>query len=250
LILSFAAVLAVAVPGVALQAAGDVPTYVAAAVADPARPAQDVARDAARKPAQMLAFTGVKPGDKVVDLMPGGGYFTRLFSAAVGPSGVVYAFVPAEMAPYAKPKPAPNGSPADPSRPNIISLVAPVNSFSPPQPVDIVWTSQNYHDLHDSFAKPADITLINAAVFRALKPGGVYVVLDHTALPGSGLSATETLHRIDPAVVRAEVEAAGFQFVGESDAVRNPDDPHTAKVFDPSIRGKTDQFVFKFRKPG
>jgi len=119
-----------------------------------------------------------------------------------------------------------------------------------PEPVDLVWTSQNYHDLHDSFAKPADLAQVNAAIFRALKPGGIYVVLDHAALPGSGLSATETLHRIDPATVRAEVEAAGFVYVGESDVLRNPNDPHTAKVFDPSIRGHTDQFVFKFRKPG
>jgi predicted methyltransferase len=234
----------------AAQAATDIPAHDAAAVADPMRPANDTARDAERKPAEMLAFSGVKPGDTVVDLIPGGGYFTRLFSSVVGPTGTVFAFTPEEFAHFGKTPPAPTGARPDPMRPNIVSVVAPVNSFSLPQPVDIVWTSQNYHDLHDSFAKPADLALINAAIFKALKPGGVYIVLDHAAAPGSGLSATETLHRIDPAVVRAEVEAAGFQFVGQTDVLRNPADPRTAKVFDPSIRGKTDQFVFKFRKPG
>ncbi len=245
-----AAVLALGGVGAVALAAPNIPANVAAAVADPARPAEDVARDAERKPAEMLAFAGVKPGDKVVDLIPGGGYFTRLFSAAVGAKGTVYAFDPAEFAQFSK-KPLPaNGAPWDPSRPNVTFLIGPVNSFSTPQPVDIVWTAQNYHDLHDDFAKPADLAQINKAVFKALKPGGVYIVLDHAALAGSGLSATNTLHRIDPATVKAEVEAAGFKYEGETRAVRNPADPLTAKVFDPSIKGKTDQFVFKFRKPG
>jgi predicted methyltransferase len=248
---TFAAIVVLAVAGlnVAAMAQSNIPATIAAAVADPARPASDTARDAERKPAEMLAFAGVKPGDKVVDLMPGKGYFTRLFSAAVGPSGAVYQFVPAEMASFSHDKTI-SGAHPDPARPNITYLSAPVNSFATPEPVDIVWTSQNYHDLHDSFAKPADLALINAAIFRALKPGGTYIVLDHAALPGSGLSATETLHRIDPATVRAEVEAAGFVYVGETTVLRNPNDPHTAKVFDPSIRGHTDQFVFKFKKPG
>ena len=250
LIFAAIAVLAVAGLNLAAQAQSDVPSYDAAAVADPGRPASETARDAERKPAEMLAFAGVKPGDKVVDLIPGGGYFTHLFSAAVGPTGVVYQFVPAEFAAFAKTAPPAVGSHPDPARPNVVYLSAPVNSLATPEPVDLVWTSQNYHDLHDSFAKPADLAQVNAAIFRALKPGGIYVVLDHAALPGSGLSATETLHRIDPATVRPEVEAAGFVYVGESDVLRNPNDPHTAKVFDPSIRGHTDQFVFKFRKPG
>ena len=226
------------------------PANVAAAVADTARPATDTVHDVDRKPAEMLAFAGLKPGDKVVDLIPGGGYFTRLFSTAVGPTGVVYAFLPAEFAGFHKGALPANGAHSDPIRPNIIFLTAPVNGLTIPEPVDVVWTSQNYHDLHDSFAKPADLAQVNKAIFAALKPGGHYIVLDHAALPGSGLSATETLHRIDPAAVRAEVEAAGFVFESESNVLRNPADPHTAKVFDPTIRGKTDQFLFKFRKPG
>ncbi len=249
-VVAAAAAFFLASSGAMALAASDIPAYDAAAVADASRPATDTARDADRKPAEMLAFTGVKPGDKVVDLIPGGGYFTRLFSAAVGPTGKVYAFVPAEFAKFSKtPLPA-NGAPGDPTRPNVTFLTAPANSFGTPEPVDVVWTAQNYHDLHDSFAKPADLAQVNAAIFKALKPGGVYIVLDHAAVAGSGLSATDTLHRIDPAVVRSEVEAAGFKYVGESTVLRNPADPHTALVFNPAIKGKTDQFVFKFRKPG
>jgi predicted methyltransferase len=191
----------------------------------------------------------VKPGDKVADLIPGGGYFTRLFSAAVGAKGAVYAFTPAEFAKFSKtPLPA-NGDHPDAARPNITFLTAPMNDFAAPEKLDLVWTSQNYHDLHDDFAAPSDLAVINKKVFAALKPGGVYVVLDHSAADGSGLAATNTLHRIDAAQVRKEVEAAGFKFAGESKVLRNPADPRTANVFDPSIRGKTDQFIYKFRKP-
>jgi len=250
--LILAAVAALATVGLSpvVRAQSDIPANVAAAVADPARPTADVARDPERKPAEMLAFAGVKPGDKVADLIPGGGYFTRLFSVAVGPTGAVYAFTPAEFAHFSKTPLPPSGSKPDPAHPNVTVLIAPVNSFAAPEPLDVVWTSQNYHDLHDSFAKPADLALVNAAIFKALKPGGVFIVLDHAAAPGSGLSATETLHRIDPAVVKAEVEAAGFQFAGETTVLRNPADDHSLLVFNPAIRGKTDQFVFKFRKPG
>ena len=219
-----------------------------AAVADANRLKEDVQRDAERKPADMLAFAGVRPGDKVADLIPGKGYFTRLFADVVGPKGVVYAYVPSEFAKFSKsPLPA-NGAHPDPARPNIVFLTGPVNDFATPQKLDIVWTSQNYHDLKDSFAAPADTARVDKAVFAALKPGGVFIVLDHVALPGAA-DATETLHRIDPAIVRKEVEAAGFVFDGETDVLRNPADPHDIKVFDPSIRGHTDQFVYRFRKP-
>ena len=219
-----------------------------AAVADANRPKEDVQRDAERKPADMLAFAGVKPGDKVADLIPGKGYFTRLFADVVGPKGMVYMYEPSEFAKFAKsPLPA-NGAHPDPARPNIVFLIGPANDFATPQKLDIVWTSQNYHDLKDSFAAPADTARVNKAVFAALKPGGVYIVLDHVATPGTA-DATEKLHRIDPAIVRQEVEAAGFVFDGETDVLRNPNDPHDVKVFDPSIRGRTDQFVYRFRKP-
>jgi predicted methyltransferase len=235
----------------AITAKDTVPAYVAAAVADPDRPDASRDRDAARKPAETLAFIGVKPGQKIVDFMPGRppAYFTILFSDVVGPKGTVYAWMPQELAKMSKqPFPA-SGSRPDPKHQNIVFLSAPADDFTTPAPVDIVWTAQNYHDLHDPFMGPVDMAKFDKAVFNALKPGGVFVILDHAAPAGSGVSDTNTLHRIDPAVVKKEVEAAGFRFVSESNILRNPDDPHTKLVFDPSIRGHTDQFIYKFRKP-
>lgn len=238
------AVLALAGPGGSFAQSA----YITAAVSNPARPEADRTRDEARKPAAMLEFAHVRPGQTVVDFIPGSRYFTRLFSAAVGPKGRVYAFIPSELASHVKEGLPANGT-TDPTMPNVTYLVAPVMSFSTPTPVDMVWTSQNYHDLHDPFMGPADMAKFNAAVFKALKPGGLYVIEDHAAAPGSGVSATNTLHRIDPAVVKHEVTGAGFTYDGESKVLRNPADTHTLLVFDKAIRGHTDQFVYRFRKP-
>jgi len=229
-------------------AASPAPTAIKAAIADPARSAEEVAHDTQRKPAEMLLFAQIKPGAKVMDLIPGGGYFTRLFAKAVGPEGWVYAYQPSELDGFSKGKPAKILGVAK-AYPNVSVIHAPVNNLSAPELLDVVWTAQNYHDLKDDFFKPADTTMVNKAVFQALKPGGLYIVLDHAAEKGSGLRDTNTLHRIDEAVVKSEVEAAGFEFVAESKALRNPADPKTANVFDKSIRGTTDQFVYKFRKP-
>ncbi|HTQ13580.1 MAG TPA: hypothetical protein VMH86_06865 [Rhizomicrobium sp.] len=233
----------------AAPAAAKTPAYIAAAIANKNRPAEDVARDADRKPAEMMEFAGIRPGMKVVDLIPGKGYFSRLFAAAVAPYGWVYAFEPTEFdAVYAKHNiPVPAGG--DPNYPDFNFIHQSITKFVLPEQVDIVWTSQNYHDLHDKFTGPVDLAVANKAIFNALKPGGYYIVLDHAAEKGSGLRDTDTLHRIDPAAVKQEVEAAGFKFVGESKVLRNPRDPHTALVFDKSIRGHTDQFIFKFQKP-
>jgi predicted methyltransferase len=253
--MAFRAVLAgvLAIGALGARPAGAVappPGYIAAAVADPSRPQADRDRDADRKPAEMLAFLDIKPGQKGVDFMPGPkGYFTKLFAAAVGPTGKIYAFIPTEVAKLSKTPLPPTGSAIDAAHPNTIALVAPVDEFSTPEPVDFVWTAQNYHDLHDPFMGPADMAVFDAAVFKSLKHGGVFVILDHAAAAGSGVRDTNTLHRIDPAVVKSELAAAGFEFVKESDVLRNPADPHTALVFDPSIRGHTDQFVYMFRKP-
>jgi len=245
-----AAALAIAFVTAAV-AATPIPEYASAALADKSRPAEDVARDPARKPAEMIVFAGIKPGDKVVDLIPGKGYFTRIFAKAVGPKGHVYAYYPSEIDSFLKGKePSVTAITNDKTNyPNASLIHAPVMKFATSEPLDVVWTSQNYHDLHDSFFGPADLSVVNKAIYNALKPGGTYIVLDHVAEPGSGLRETNTLHRIDPAVVKQEVTAAGFEFVGEDDVLRNPADPHKANVFDASIRGKTDQFVFKFRKP-
>jgi predicted methyltransferase len=245
----FIAALAAAFPVAAVPA--PIPTYIKAAVADSARPAADVKRDAERKPAQMLLFAGVKPGMKVVDLLPGGGYFTRLFAKAVGPKGFVYAYFPAEMDAMVKKR---GGDVNDLGKPfdaygNVGAIHGTVEQFATPEPVDLVWTSQNYHDLHDSLYGPANMMTVNKAIYAALKPGGIYIVLDHAAAPGTGTRDTQTLHRIDEAAVKSEVEAAGFKLIGESNVLRNPKDDHTLKVFDPAIRGHTDQFILKFQKP-
>ena len=153
----------------------------------------------------------------------------------------------------------PNGLPAainavaaDPAYANLFSTASwssRSTALTTPSPVDLVWTAQNYHDLHDPFLGPADLSKVNAAVRAALKPGGIYLIVDHADAAGTGLRDTNTLHRIDEASVKSEVTAAGFVLVGASDLLRNPADNHTLKVFDPAIRGHTDQFVLKFRKP-
>jgi predicted methyltransferase len=137
----------------------------------------------------------------------------------------------------------------DPGFNNIEVLVQPANALSAPKPLDVVFTSQNYHDYPDKFMGPTDPALLNKAVFAALKPGGTYIIVDHVAEAGSGLRDTDTLHRIDPATVKQQVTKAGFEYVGESGVLRNPNDTHKVKVFDKSIRGHTDQFAYKFRKP-
>jgi predicted methyltransferase len=220
-----------------------------AAVADSARPDADKQLDAERKPAEMLSLAHVRPGMKVMDLIPGRGYFTRLFSVAVGPKGYVYAYQPSDLDGLLKGKEAPINAVAKDYK-NVAVVHGPVNKAVAPEALDLVWTSQNYHDLHDSFFAPADTVQVNKAVFDALRPGGTYIVLDHAAEKGSGLRDTDTLHRIDEDAVKKEVLAAGFKLAGESNALRNKDDDHKLKVFDPAIRHKTDQFILIFRKPG
>ena len=231
--------------------AKSIPANIAAAVADSNRPDADKQRDANRKPAESLAFAGVKPGAQVAEFFPGGGYFTRIFSKAVGGTGHVYALVPE------RPADAPADLPdfaakvkaiaADPNYANVTVTVQSMAKLAPPVPVDLVWTSLNYHDLHNLAG--VDVAAFNKLMFDALKPGGIYVVLDHAAAAGSGARDTKTLHRIDPETVKTEVLAAGFKLVGSSDLLHQAADDHTLKVFDPAIRGKTDQFILKFRKP-
>lgn len=237
-----------------LLAAASVPAYAAppanvtAALADQNRPAEDVARDAARKPAAMLAFAEVKSGDKVADLVIGGGYFTRLLAAAVGPNGRVYAYQPSEFVRFAAEYGEAPGKVAKVYA-NVTPVITPFAEVAFPEPLDLVFTAQNYHDFHIKEVPPGTAEKVNRAVFKALKPGGVYLIIDHFAAPGSGLTAIDSLHRIDAKDVRAEVEAAGFTYEGAIEDLRNPADPRTANVFDKAIRGHTDQFVFRFRKP-
>lgn len=249
--LLFAAALTALLVGVAPAAQPAIPRYIAKVVADPKRPDTDRARDAERKPAECLAFAGVKPGEQVVELIPGKGYFTRLFSDIVGPKGKVYAVAPPRRpdAPADRPDPAAavQAIASDPHYSNVVVMVGKVSDLGLPKDVDLVWTSQNYHDFHN--VPNLNVADLDKAVFEALKPGGIYLVLDHSAEQGSGFRDTSTLHRIDEEAVKKEVMQAGFELMGESDVLRNPKDPRTAKVFDPGIRGKTDQFILKFRKP-
>ncbi len=245
------AVLSVTILAIVAEATAAVPDSISAAVADAHRPPEQTKLDTQRKPAQLIAFAGVKPGDRIADFMPGNAYFTRIFSKVVGPSGQVYAFIPAEEIQNCPPAEI-AGSRAvehDPAYRNVAQLSGPVNQYATPRQLDVVWTAQNYHDLHDAFMGPANIELVNKALFSSLKPGGTLIVIDHVAAQGSGLRDTETLHRIDPASARKEIEAAGFVFEAEIDDLKNANDDHSRSVFDPSIRGKTDQFVYKFRKP-
>jgi predicted methyltransferase len=233
-----------------VHAAG-IPKAIAKAVADPSRPEADREADADRKPAESVAFAGVKPGQKVVDLLPGRGYFTRIFSLVVGPKGHVYAVPPPKRpnAPAGSPDPAAASQAiaADPHYSNVSVIQARVTDLKLPEPVDLVWTSRNYHDFHN--IPNADVPAIDKMIFDALKPGGVFIVLDHAAEKGSGFRDTSTLHRVDPEAVKKEVESVGFKFEGRSEILRNANDPHTEKVFESSVKGKTDQFLLKFRKP-
>ncbi len=133
--------------------------------------------------------------------------------------------------------------------PNVVSVATRTNTFALPTKADVIWFRQNYHDLYDPFMGPADVPAFNKSVYNALKPGGRFVIIDHAAPDGSKLASTNTTHRIDPAVVKADLAAAGFKLVGESSVLRNPADPRTKLVFDPSIRGHTDQFVYVFQRP-
>lgn len=230
-------------------AAPALPANIAAAAADPARAAQAV-QDAQRHGPQILAFAGVRPGARVIDLIPGGGYWTRLFTKAVGPAGHVYGIWPAEYAREDGEDVAAYGKLAgDGGYANLTVLTQPGAALTAPEKVDLVFTAQNYHDYPDKFMGNIDPATLNRAVFAVLKPGGTYLVIDHAAQAGSGMRDTDTLHRIDPAVVKAQVTAAGFRFVGESKLLANPADDHSKKVFDKTIRGHTDQFIYKFRKP-
>jgi predicted methyltransferase len=224
---------------------------IATALADTGRPETDTSRDANRKPAETLAFIAVKPGDKIADYAAGSGYFTRLFAAVVGPTGHVYASVPSALFKYANiVKGIADIQTYAVTHPNVtVTFGSALDAAKYPEKLDIFWISQNYHDLHDRFMGPVDMAAFNAAVYAALKPGGTYLVLDHTAARGAPSDVTESLHRIEPATVRREVEAAGFKFVAESAVLTNPADPHTAGPFDASIQGHTDQFILKFTKP-
>jgi predicted methyltransferase len=227
------------------------PAIVEAAISDPRRPDDQVKLDVNRKPALSVLFSEAKAGDRIADVMSGNGYFTRILSGVVGPSGHVYAYIPTEQIAHCSPSEI-VGTQAivrDPSYRNVTLLTGSLADFHVPKKLDVIWMSQSYHDLHDAFLGPANVAVLNKIIFDALKPGGIFLVIDHVAEAGSGLRDTETLHRIDPIRMEHEIEAAGFVLESQSDALRNIDDDHKRAIFDPNIRGRTDQVLFRFRKP-
>jgi len=239
-----AGIIGMALGGSASSQLPDANSVISAAVADPMRPAADVARDVNRKPAEIVAFAGVEQGDSVAEFLPGSGYYTRILARTVGPKGHVYAIVPLSYAKREGAMASLNALAA--VYPNVTVVTADLTALKLDKRVDLAWTTENYHDLHNG--PKADPIGFDKAVFAALKPGGIFFVEDHSA-PGTGVTETSTLHRIDPAAVISEVTSAGFRLEARSDLLADPDDPHTRPVFDPSIRGKTDKFAFRFRKP-
>jgi predicted methyltransferase len=202
------------------------------------------------KLSKLIRFARVDAGSTVIDVYPGDGDWTRLFSDVVGPKGRVFSFVPTEIADL---KPDQVGRmqtlAKESGRENVEVVSADLVAMpEATQPADVLWMHLFYHDLHTALIqkKGATAANFNRAVYERLKPGGSYVIVDHAAAAGTGARHAQSLHRIEPAAVREEVEAAGFVLDGESTILANKDDPHAVKVFDPSIKGETDRFAYRF----
>lgn len=219
-------------------------SIIAEAVADPARPQADKATDANRKPAATLAFAGVKPGMAVGEFFPGGGYFTRMLSHVVGPRGHVYGIENAGWKGAVKADEA-----VVASLPNVSIEALPFGTVHFPVPLDLAWVTQNYHDLKIAQFGQVDTLAFDRAVFAALKPGGIYFVLDHEAPTGTDLAGIAKLHRIEKAQVIREVEAAGFKLRAEGTFLHRTTDDHSLPIFDKKVQGQTDQYALEFVKP-
>jgi predicted methyltransferase len=223
-------------------------TQINALIATPNRRPADRSNDIRRKPAQMLAFIGVRPGMTALDLSAGGGYTSELLARAAGPNGRVYA----QVAPRAGGAPPSFGTLLDRSKNlrggNIVPVLLPYDDLVaaeiPAGTVDVATLMFNYHDLG---AMGVDRRAMNRSVFNALKPGGIYVIADHAGRPGTGISESSTLHRIEADFVRRDVEAAGFRLAAEGDFLRNPADPRDRET--PEGGQPKDEFVLKFVKP-
>jgi predicted methyltransferase len=233
---------AAATPPAVYEVPKGTPAYVAKAVASPARTAEQTARDANRKPAEVLTLSGVKPGDQVVEFASFGQYFTTMLSDIVGPKGKIYMY----DLPYTEKRAGEASRTFVAAHPNAKYELVDYNALMLPQNVDIVFNVLYYHDLP---LNNIDTASLNKRIFAALKPGGVFFIVDHNAAPGSGTRDTKTLHRIDPAIIKQEVTAAGFELVEESKLLAHAGDDHTQMVFSPGLRGLTDQTIFKFRRP-
>lgn len=218
------------------EGAGEV---IAAAVADDRRPDGDVARDPLRKPGEIVGFAGVRPGMSIAEIAPGGGYYTRILAESVGTEGKVYALMPAFFANRPGGLDGINALAAEYG--NIEVVVIDYAETELPEQVDLVWTTENYHDLANG-----DIGVVNSWVANALKPGGIFFVEDHSA-PGTGTSATSTIHRIDPMAVIAQVTGTGLVLEATSDLLANPDDPRD--ISPREVEPTSEKFALRFRKP-
>jgi predicted methyltransferase len=216
------------------------------AVADPARPAGYRAADALRKPAETLSFSGIRPGMIVGEFYPAGGYFTRMLSDVVGPRGHIYAIENAGWNDSVKDDRA---MLAERKWNNVSLDVQPFGTAKFPQPLDLAWVTQNYHDLKIAKYGPVDTVAFDRAVYDALKPGGIFFVLDHQGWSGMTDTDIEKVHRIDKAQVIREVTSAGFRLESEGRFLNRPADDHHVAIFDPKVRGHTDQYALKFVKP-
>jgi predicted methyltransferase len=204
------------------------------------------------KQSELIRFARVDAGSTVIDVYPGNGDWTRLFAEIVGPEGRVYSFVPAEVAHF---KNDPVGLMRtlanQPGLENVDAVSADLVALTEvTRPADVLWLHLFYHDLHTALMQTRGATAadFNRAVYGRLKQGGSYIIVDHAAAAGSGTSDTQSLHRIDPAFVREEVEAAGFVLDAVSTLLANSNDPHSIKVFDPTVKGETDRFAYRFVK--
>jgi predicted methyltransferase len=224
--------------------AQSVPPAIAAAVADTARPEAYKERDAARKPAETVAFAGVKAGMVVAELGPGRGYYTRILAKAVGPTGKVYAVITSAQA--ARPGVLDGLNALAAAYPNIKVVTVEYSTMMLPEKADLFWTTENYHDFHNG--PTADIAALDKAVFNNLKPGGIFYVEDHNAAPGAGLAATSQFHRMDEAVAKSELTAAGFKLDAEGDLLHNAADNRAGSNSE-SGHFVSDRFMLRMKRP-
>jgi predicted methyltransferase len=241
---SLALIAAIAAP---VATSGKPNDPIAAAVANPARPAElRTIIDPLRKPAETLAFSGVRPGMTVGEFYPGGGYFTMMLSRVVGPKGHVYGL---ENLGWKGAVDADKKLLAEGKWANVSIDYQPFGTVKFPKPLDLAWVTQNYHDLKIAEYGKVDTVAFDRAVYRALKPGGIYFILDHQGPAGMTDEQIAKLHRINRDVVVREVTSVGFKLVAEGNFLRRPGDDHTKSIFDKSIQGHTDQYALKFIKP-
>ena len=232
--------------------ANNTASSIASAISAPGRPANAVALDESRKPAAILSFLGLKPGMHAADLLSGTGYWAEIMARVVGPKGHVIAYQPDQFYNDSDGAAIWNGLLS--REKNVTMTRYPFEHFvAPASSIDFAISNLNYHDQYwesveyrISRSEPDEYV---AALYTAMKPGGIVGIIDHVGSPGDTRDIVNKLHRIDPAVVKADFEKAGFVLEATSDLLRNPDDDHSKLVFDPAVRGKTDRFVFKFRKP-